>query len=160
MQDEEPSVTVTTDIAAPPETVWRVLTEFSRYAAWHPMLALDGTAPAELTPGALVPFRLTGGPVEDQSFTAEVVEVAAPGVLSWQAGDPDVFHGRHTFELRPLPGNGTRFIDTERWSGPMAATMIGGNSDTLRQSYARSAAALKQESEREQVTPAPPLDRG
>jgi hypothetical protein len=31
MQEDDPFVTVTTDIAAPPEKVWRVLTEFSRY---------------------------------------------------------------------------------------------------------------------------------
>ncbi|MGH3253697.1 MAG: SRPBCC family protein [Trebonia sp.] len=59
MPEEEPFVTVTTDIAAPPGTVWRVLTAFGRYPAWHPVLSLDGTAPV-LAPGARLPFRLSG----------------------------------------------------------------------------------------------------
>ncbi|HEV3382443.1 MAG TPA: SRPBCC family protein [Trebonia sp.] len=40
VQENGPYVTVTTDIAAAPETVWRVLTELSRYADWHPAQAV------------------------------------------------------------------------------------------------------------------------
>ena len=50
MQENDPHVTVTIDIAVPPERVWRVLTSFGRYADWHPTLSLDGPAP-EPRPG-------------------------------------------------------------------------------------------------------------
>jgi hypothetical protein len=152
VQEDEPFVTVTTDIAAPPETVWRVLTEFTRYAAWHPVLSLDGTEP-ELAPGTLLPFRLSGGTAGDQEFTAELTQVTPPVLLAWQGGIRDVFFGRHTFELQGLPGNCTRFIDTERWSGTMAASTITEHHAALEKEYTRIVAALKQQAEHGPAAP-------
>jgi len=147
VQESDPFVTVTTDIAAPPEAVWRVLADLGRYGDWHPTLSLDGAAP-ELRPGAQLPLRLSGGIAGDQVFTAEVTQVAPPRLLAWQGGVADVFLGRHTFELRALPGDGTRFTDTERWSGAMAASVIAGRRAALETEYAQSAAALKEQAER------------
>ena len=154
VQENEPFVTVSIDIAAPPQTVWRVLTEFGRYPAWHPVLSFDGTEP-ELAPGALLPIRLSGGAAGDQAFTAELTQVSPPRRLIWEGGIRDVFFGRHSFELQGLPGNGTRFTDTERWSGTMAASVIAEHHAVLEKEYARSAAALKQQAERESTAPAP-----
>jgi uncharacterized protein YndB with AHSA1/START domain len=148
MQEDDPfvTVTVTTDIAAPPETVWQILTEFSLYSAWHPVMSLDGAAP-ELAPGARLAFRLSGGAAGDQAFTAELTQVGPPHMLAWQGGIPGVF-GLHTFELRAIAGDGTRFTDTERWSGSMAASAIADHHAVLEKEYARSAGALKEEAER------------
>lgn len=148
MQDPPPVVTASIDIAVPPRAVWRVLTDFSGYTAWHPVLSLEGAAP-ELTPGACLAFRLSGGPDGDQVFTAELTDVAPPRLLAWNGGVPDVFYGRHTFELLPLPGNGTRFTDTESWTGTMVPSVIPGRLTALERRYARSAAALKQRAEHE-----------
>jgi hypothetical protein len=152
MQENDPFVTITTDIAAPPETVWRVLTEVSRYADWHPTLSLDGAAP-ELKPGAQLPLRLSGGIAGDQMFTAELTQVTPPHMLAWQGGVADVFFGRHTFELQALPGDGTRFTDTERWSGAMAASVIAEQHAALEKEYTQSATALKEQAERRCASP-------
>lgn len=152
MREDDPFVTVTTDIAAPPEAVWQVLTAFGCYAAWHPTLSLDGAAPG-MEPGARLAFRLSGGSAGDQAFTAELTEVAPPRLLAWQGGVEGVFFGQHTFELRALPGDGTRFTDTERWSGAMAASVIARSRAALEEEYARSAAALKDQAERRRVIP-------
>jgi len=146
--EDDPFVTTTIDIAAPPEAVWQILTAFSRYAAWHPTLSLDGAAPG-LEPGARLAFRLSGGTAGEQAFTAEVTEVAPPRLLAWQGGAEGVFFGCHTFELEALPGDGTRFTDTERWSGTMAASVIAGHRAALEKEYERIATALKEQAERE-----------
>ena len=147
MPEDDLFVTTRIDIAAPPTAVWLVLTAFSRYAAWHPTMSIDGAAP-ELELGARLAFRLSGGAAGDQAFIAEVTEVAAPSLLAWQGGAEGVFFGRHTFELQALSGDSTRFIDTERWSGSMAASVLAGHRVTLEKEYARTAAALKEEAER------------
>jgi len=147
VQENDPFVTVITDIAASPKTVWQVLIELSRYADWHPTMSLDGAAP-ELKPGARLPLRLSGGTAGDQMFTAELTQVTPPHLLAWEGGVPDVFFGRHTFELQALPGDGTRFTDTERWSGAMAASVIAEQRAALEQEYAQIAAALKEQAER------------
>ena len=152
MQKDDPFITVTTDIAAPPEAVWEVLTAFSRYAAWHPALSLDGAAPG-IAPGARLALRLSGGVAGDQAFTAELTEVTPPRLLAWQGGAEGVFFGRHTFELQALPGDGTRFTDTERWSGTMAASVIATHQAALEKEYARGAVALKEQAERGYADP-------
>lgn len=152
MRENDPFITVTTDIAEPPETVWRVLTEFTRYGAWHPTLSFDGVAP-ELKPGARLGLRLSGGAAGDQAFIAEVTQVTPPRLLAWQGGIADVFFGRHTFELQALPGDRTRFTETERWSGAMAASVIAEHRAVLEKEYARSATALKEQAERGNARP-------
>jgi hypothetical protein len=153
VQEDDPIITVTTDIAASPETVWRVLTQFSHYAEWHPVLSLDGAAP-ELAPGALLAFRRSGGGTAGvQEFTAELTHVVPSRLLAWQGGMQDVFYGRHTFELQALPGNNTRFTDTERWSGTMAASVITEHYAVLEKEYAHSAAALKEQAESGSTAP-------
>lgn len=152
MQENDPFVTVATDIAAPPETVWGVLTDFSRYADWHPTLSLDGAAP-EPKPGAQLAFRLSGGVAGDQAFVAEFTQVTPPYRLAWQGGVADVFFGRHTFELQALLGGGTRFTDTERWSGTMAVSSIAEHHAALEEEYARTAGALKERAELKAASP-------
>jgi hypothetical protein len=148
-EDNDASVTVTVDIAATPAHVWHVLTAFDSYSTWHPTLSADGTVP-EVAAGAGVDLRLSGGVAGDQAFTTQIVEADAPYRLAWQAGVPDVFFGRHTFELSPLPQGGTRVTDTERWTGTMAASVVAEHRAALQAEYARSAAALKTVAEAEQ----------
>jgi hypothetical protein len=79
--------------------------------------------------------------------------MASRSAGSWQGGVADVFFGRHTFELQALPGGGTRFTDTERWSGTMAAPVVAEHHAALEEEYARSAGALKKRAELEAVSP-------
>ena len=147
MQTDDPAVSVTIDIAAGPERVWRVLTAFAGYPGWHPTLSATAT-PAELVPGAEIGLRLAGGAAGDQEFTAVVLAVEPARRLAWRAGAPGVFEGEHTFELAPLPGGGTRYTDTERWTGDLAATVVAEHRDELRAEYTRTVTALKEAAER------------
>ena len=145
------SVSVTLDIAATPERVWQVLTAFDRYPTWHPTMSVKVTVPRQPEVGARLELRLSGGAAGDQEFTAELIEVDAPRRLAWQGGLPEVFFGRHTFELSALPGSGTRFTDTEQWTGSMAAAVVTQHRAVLLAEYTRTAAALKAAAEADQV---------
>jgi hypothetical protein len=142
VRENDPFISVTIDIAAPQTRVWQILTAFEDYATWHPVLSLNGPVP-DVAVGAELPMRLSGGVAGDQEFTGEIVEVDAPRRLAWQGGVPGVFLGRHSFDLVPLSEGITRFTDTERWSGSMAASVIAEHRTALEQEYTRSAEALK-----------------
>jgi uncharacterized protein YndB with AHSA1/START domain len=136
-----PFVRVHRDIAAPPELVWRVLTEFVDYPEWHPTLTVRPPVP-ELVAGAQLHLTLSGGAAGDQAFTAEIVEVRPPQRLVWSGGLPDVFLGRHTFTLDELPDGGTRLTDTEEWTGALAETVVAEHGPAITTEYQRTAAAL------------------
>ncbi|MFE0027161.1 SRPBCC domain-containing protein [Amycolatopsis sp. NPDC059021] len=130
------------DIAAPPEAVWRVLADFGRYSRWHPTITVHEPVP-EAVPGAKLNLRVSGGVAGDQSFTAEIVEALAPRRLVWLGGVPDVLLGRHSFELEPLASGGSRYTDTETWSGSLAATVIAEQYEAIQAEYERIVRALK-----------------
>jgi uncharacterized protein YndB with AHSA1/START domain len=136
-----PSVRVHRDIAAPPELVWRVLTDFANYPAWHPTMTARSPVP-EPVAGAQLQLTLSGGTAGDQAFTAKIIEVRPPHRLVWSGGLPDVFLGRHTFTLDALPDGGTRFTDTEEWTGTLAETVVTEHGPAITTEYQRTAAAL------------------
>jgi hypothetical protein len=136
-----PFVSVQHDIAAPADLVWRVLTDFAAYPGWHPILTVRPPLP-ELVTGARLDVALSGGTAGDQTFTAEVDEVRPARLLIWTGGQPGVFLGRHTYALDPLPGNATRFTDTEEWTGTLAGTVLAEHGPAITAEYRRTAAAL------------------
>lgn len=98
-------------IAATPQRVWEVLTEFAAYPQWAPFFkAIEG----ELEPGKRLRVSFQKGPT-----MRPVVTEAKPGeVLEWHGKllFGGIFDGRHRFELRDVGGT-TRFIHNEEFSG-------------------------------------------
>lgn len=145
-QTDDSSISVTVDIAASPQRVWEVLTAFGDYARWHPTLSADGEIP-QAAARADVHFRLSGGAAGDQEFSARIIEAAAPTLLVWEAGVPDLFFGRHSFELAESAQGGTRVTDTEVFTGSMAASVVAEKRVVLHAEYLRNAEALKKAAE-------------
>jgi len=139
---EDLVVSVTTRISASMEEVWRTLTTFDQYSAWHPTLRIDGT-PETAVVGARLDGRLTGGPSGQQPFSVTIVDVDAPRRLVWEGGTPSVLFGRHSFVLTALPDGTTECTDSEEFSGSSAAEVLGKNRHQIEQDYTRYDAALK-----------------
>jgi len=114
---DEYRIQVETMIAAPPQTVWETLTEFPAYGSWHPVLLIDD-APA--APGTRLSGRITGGYTGERDFSAEILEADGPHRLVWEGGIPGVLTGRHILQLDPTGDGGTRYIESETWSGSAA----------------------------------------
>lgn len=104
------------DIAAPPERVWRALTDFEEFGTWF-RVKLDG--PFE--PGGLSTGRITHHGYEHLKWEARVVAMEAPSLFAftWHpyavdadkdySGEPPT---RVEFRLEPAAG-GTRLTVTE-----------------------------------------------
>jgi len=105
-----------TDIAAPPEQVWAVLTDLEDYDRWNPVLR---KMRGRCEPGATIRFVVAGGPAP-VPISAEIVVVEPARELRW-VGPPQpwlrkLVSGSHWFRLEPTE-HGTRLEHGETFRG-------------------------------------------
>jgi len=135
------TVSVTTQIDAPPMAVWAVLTDLSRYPEWNPLFR---EASGEVAVGGRITLRAVQ-PANGRLMTVRAKIVAAdPGAeLRWTSSVPGIMSGEHSFVLTPLDG-GTRLAQTEIYGGLLAATVSVPRTETIFQAMND---ALKQRAE-------------
>ena len=106
---------VVTDIAAPRDKVWSLLTDADSYARWNRSV-VSITGP--IAKGETISLVSTLDP--KRTFKLHVTEMSAPERMVWSDGMPlGLFRGVRTFRLETVDG-GTRFSMVEEYSGPLA----------------------------------------
>jgi hypothetical protein len=92
-------ISTTIDIAATPERVWAVLTDFAGYPAWNPVFC---EASGELAVGNQITFK-TIQPRNDRTMTVKVkvVAVRPPAELQWESRVLGVSSSKRGFILSP-----------------------------------------------------------
>jgi hypothetical protein len=110
-----------TVLDAPPEQVWKMLSDLAAWDTWNP--TLFGVRPgSSLEPGREVRMKLRLGPVV-MPMRQQVQVVDPPRELRWRskqlvpAPALDVIR---SFQLEPLEGGRTRLVQTEAMSGFLA----------------------------------------
>jgi hypothetical protein len=114
------------DIAAPPQQVWRILTDFARYPDWNPFI-IEAEGTLEVGRQLRVVIRPPGD--KARTFRPTVRTVAPPRTFSWLGhfGIPGVFDGEHIHEVHPREHGGCRYVQSERFSGvlvPFTGTLL------------------------------------
>lgn len=129
------------DIAAPPEKVWSVLTDFSAYAAWNPFLT---SAQGVLRVGSRLTIRLAPPGKPAVTVRPVIQELAPPRRLAWKgfALAPGFFDGEHCFDIEAVAG-GSRLTHSERFSGVFAALVEPLLLDATRHGFVSMNNALK-----------------
>jgi len=108
-------IAVTTEIAAPVETVWAQLTGTSEFPEWNPFItSLEGT----LEKGERLNVRIAPPEGKAMTFRPTVQVVEKGRKLEWLGRllMPGIFDGRHTFTLEPT-ATGTRLTQEETFTG-------------------------------------------
>jgi hypothetical protein len=109
-------INATTEIDAPAETVWSVLTDLGQFHAWNPFIRdaqgdpdLGGTVHVRVLPSLGVPLR----------FHAMVVDREDNHSLRWRGHvvAPWLACGDHSFTIEPLGDKRVRFVQRETFSG-------------------------------------------
>jgi uncharacterized protein YndB with AHSA1/START domain len=101
-------------LSAPPEAVWRALTDPTEVAAWFPCeIIVD-----QWRPGAALRFVFAG--TGGMELSGTVLDCDEPRVLSFTWGEETL-----TFELSAA-GEGTRLVMTDELDPPIAARNAAG----------------------------------
>ncbi|MCH6259247.1 SRPBCC domain-containing protein [Puniceicoccaceae bacterium K14] len=101
--------TVAINIAAPPQTIWKLLTDADRFKSWNSTI-VDLTG--KIAPGEKIQLRSTLAP--ERTFKLKVKEFEPHKRLSW--GDA---MGTRAYTLTPNSEGGTLFTMSEKIGGPI-----------------------------------------
>jgi uncharacterized protein YndB with AHSA1/START domain len=114
-------VSVTIDIAAPPEEIWAVIMDPSRFGDWvsiHRKLCSADDGP--LRPGFKVEQKLA---LRGAPFTVHwtLTECEAPNLGTWEGKGPAGSYARVTNRLQPNGDGGTHFEYENQFEAPGGA---------------------------------------
>jgi hypothetical protein len=110
-------ITTTTEINAPPRSVWKVLVDFQAHPQWNPFVRSIEGSPRE-GETLKVFIQPVGG--KGMTFRPRVLRAVPDQELRWlgRVVLPGIFDGEHFFKIEPLDqGRRTRFIQGERFTG-------------------------------------------
>ena len=108
-------------INAPPQKVWKVLTDFSRYPEWNPVMTkIEGNA----KPGEKITVKMYMGKMS-MTFKPRIIACLPNRELRWfgKIGAPFLFSGDHIFMLGPV-GKKTRLIHKEQFRGILVPLLM------------------------------------
>ena len=101
-------------IDAPPDRVWEVLVDATRYPSWtSTVLDLEGP----ITLGARLALRSSLDP--KRTFRPKVTTLEPCRLMVWSDGFSPMFSGVRSFALTPRDGGRTEIVMTEVLSGAM-----------------------------------------
>jgi hypothetical protein len=132
-----------TEIEAPAERVWRILTDFDRYPAWNPFIRRIRGMPerrAELD----ILIQPDGG--KPRRFRPRIVTFRPPKELRWlgRLPLPGLFDGEHRFVVEHLGERRSRLIHEERFRGLLVPFLWRGFQGPVRRGFEAMNLALKQ----------------
>jgi hypothetical protein len=110
-------------IDAPPERVWDVFADFASWDRWNPTLSKCSGPPV---PGTEVRMKLRLGPLSIP-MRQEIRDVDPPRRLVWRSRQmvpPTFLDVIRRFEIEPLEGNRSRFVQSEGTTGYLAALEV------------------------------------
>ena len=140
------------DIEAEADAIWQVLTEFSAYEDWNPMLR---NVRNELPTGAPVLIEVLREDARSLTLSARITTLSEASELVWRGGSAGVVSGEHFFRLEPLAEGRCRLHHGERFAG-VILPLLKGTLKNAAELYRAMNEALKRRVE-DRVKSVPPL---
>jgi hypothetical protein len=133
---------VTTNIRAKPEVIWRLLTDAANMSKWNStIISVEGN----IKLGEKISIKSISDP--KRTFNLKISEFNPPTKLVWGDGAAPMFKGVRTYTLTPKADGTTDFNMTEVISG-ILLLMIGGSLPDFKPTFEQYAADLKREAEK------------
>ena len=130
-------------IKAPPDAVWKLLTDAGGYTEWDSgVVRVEG----EIAPGEKIKVLSEANP--DRAFPVKVTEFEPAERMVWSGGMPlGLFKGVRTFTLAPGANGATEFRMREEYTGPLLP-LIWRSMPDLGPSFEQFAKGLKAQAEK------------
>lgn len=131
-----------TEIDAPPERVWNILTDFAAYPDWNPFIP-QITGPITVGESLDVKLQPPGG--RAMTMKPNIRAVSPQRELRWLGRliAPGIFDGEHSFRIEPLAPNRVRFVQEEHFTGVLSSVIMRFIGDSTRRGFEAMNQALK-----------------
>jgi hypothetical protein len=136
-----------TEIEAPAERVWHILTDFARYPQWNPFIRrIDG----EPVKRAALDVLIQPDGARPRRLRPRIVTFRPPKELRWRARArlPGWFHGEHRFVVEHLGVSRSRLIHEQRVRGLAVPFLRLRLEEPVRRGFDAMNLALKRLAER------------
>ena len=135
-------IVTSVDVAAAPDRVWEVLTDFAAYADWNPFITRIA---GPLTPGAKLDAFIKPAGSRGMGFKPTVVAVEPNHELRWLGHlfVPGLFDGEHVFRIEEIGSGRTRLHHSESFKGVLAPVLLRVLESGSRQGFEAMNQALK-----------------
>ncbi|QLK25523.1 SRPBCC domain-containing protein [Natrinema zhouii] len=136
------------EIDAPPNAVWRVLTDFESYPEWNPVMKING----ESMEGERLEVQMAYENMRPMTFRPTVLIVDEPIEFRWKGRlfVPGLYDGEHRFVLTELDDGGrTRLTHAETFRGPLVGFINRRIGDDVEVGFNQQNEALKQQVEKQ-----------
>jgi hypothetical protein len=133
------------DIDAPPEKVWAVITDLASFPEWNPFIV---RAAGELRVGEKLTVTLQVPEMRPVTFKPRLLDVETGRLIRWKGVTyvPGLFDGRHALSVEPLDGGRSRFRTHEDVTGVLLP-FLGSVMRRTQNGFELLAAAVKQRAE-------------
>lgn len=130
------------EIAASPQTVWRVLTDLSQYKDWNPHIP---QAEGEVREGSRLTVRIVEPSGSSMTFRPRVTRVVPNAEFRWLGRLllPRLFDGEHIFEISALGHDKVRFVQRESFRGVLVLPFWKKLNTETRHGFEAMNAAMK-----------------
>jgi hypothetical protein len=135
------------DIAASPEAVWGILTDFSAFPQWNPFIK---EASGEQKVGGKLRIRIVSPGGKGMVFKPTVLACETNREFRWlgRLGIPGLFDGEHGFTLEPIGDGRTRFTQREVFTGVLVPLLARSLDGSTKKGFEAMNMALKERAEK------------
>jgi hypothetical protein len=134
-----------TEIDAPAERVWQIVSDFAHYPEWNPFIV---RAEGEQRPGARLEVTIVAPGVRAVTFKPTVLDLRPGRLIRWKGRLllPGLFDGRHALSVDPLDDERARFTTHEEVTG-ILLPFLGKVMRASQEGFEQMAAAVKARAE-------------
>jgi hypothetical protein len=138
------------EIAASAARVWEELTNFASYGQWNPFIR---SIRGEAAEGHRLIVRIQSPGRHEMTFRPVVLAAKAPHELRWlgKVLFSGLFDGEHSFQLYPLDGQRTRFVQREIFRGVLVPLFAKQLNNSTKRGFELMNEALKIRAESERA---------